>query len=83
MWIPYNHEDKAEFPLPKTGELVWINDEYYAGVTVGFWDGYWHNYAGSDDVGVTHWMPLVVPNGPGFDDDTVPPPDEPNELNTP
>ena len=63
-WIPYNHEDKDANPLPKGYAIVWIYDEYYSGVTLGYWDGYWRHHSGSDDIGVTHWMPLEYPEPP-------------------
>lgn len=62
MWIPYDYVEDS--PLPKPGELVWINDEFYYGVTVGYWDGWWRVYSGSDDVSISHWMPLTPPASP-------------------
>lgn len=63
-WIPYDYEDKKANPLPKSGELVWIHDEFYEGVTIGVWNGWWESAAGSDDISVTHWTPLTKPEPP-------------------
>lgn len=64
MWIPYDHENRDANPLPTRGDLVWIYDEYYQGATIGYWDGWWSDSYGSDDVGVSHWMPLEYPKEP-------------------
>lgn len=64
-WTPYDYEDKKANPLPERTELVWIHDEFYYGVTIGSWNGWsWENAAGSDDISVTHWMPLAAPAPP-------------------
>lgn len=63
-WVPYDPDDKGANPLPIRNELVWIHDRYYHGVTFGRWDGWWIHHTGSDDLGVSHWMPLTKPKGP-------------------
>lgn len=73
-WIPYDPDDKEVNPLPDNGVHVWIHDAYYEGVTIGMRDGnsrngWWLNASGSDDVGVTHWMPLEVPPAPSLEPD--------------
>jgi hypothetical protein len=45
---------------------VWINEEYYHGVTFGYYDGggWWCTYWGSDDCHVSHWAPIEKPDAP-------------------
>jgi len=51
--------------VPSGVGLVWIYDEYYAGVTCGDFDGaVWRMWEGSDDCLVNWWAPMEVPNPP-------------------
>lgn len=64
MWTPYDCDNRDANPLPPRSVLVWIHDEFYHGVTLGNWNGWWETYFGSDDIGVTHWMPISYPDPP-------------------
>lgn len=64
-WHEFDYENKAA-TKPPSDELVWIVEQfYYEGVTLGYFDGFtfrlWH---GSDDCSVTHWAPLEYPEWP-------------------
>lgn len=66
VWIPYDSEAKGANPLPEPGVWVWVHDEFYDGVTLGYWDnGWWVTLDHKDDCGITHWHPLVKPEAPG------------------
>ncbi len=76
-WVPYDSDDKAANPLPEPWVTVWIHDEFYHGVIPGVWaDGWWQLLTGSDDLGVTHWKPMQVPEAP----DVGTPPTEKGEA---
>ena len=63
-WIPCEGVDNPKLPKPYT--MVVIHDQFYCGVTVGCYDnaGWTRFPSGSDDVGVTHWRPLELPDPP-------------------
>lgn len=64
-WRPFSYSRKEETRPPRGDELVWIFDEFYHGVTVGYFDGFtFRHWSGSDDVSVTHWAPLEKPEAP-------------------
>lgn len=64
-WTPFDPDDRFVNPLPAPGELVWVYEEFYEGVTVGEWvGGWWETSEHKDDVSVTHWMPMARPDGP-------------------
>ena len=64
-WIPYDYENKKECSTPEPHTLVWIFEEFYDGVTLGYMIyNSWHNWQGNDDVSVSHWMPLEYPEDP-------------------
>ena len=55
----------AKKKKPKANEEVYIFDTYYHGVTDGLWTGnWWQTTCGSDDIGVSHWMPKDYPAPP-------------------
>jgi hypothetical protein len=63
-WTPFDYEDKnaTKPPTETDGDLFWIIDDFYYGVTAGYFDGFtWRNWQGSDDICVTHWMPMAQP----------------------
>lgn len=61
-WISY---DADAGPHPADGHPVWVFDEFYSGVTIGFFDGhYFRTLATGDDCHVTHWMALEWPSPP-------------------
>lgn len=63
-WQPYDIEHKAETE-PPYDKLVWIYEEDYHGVVLGFHDGFTFNtWWGSDDVNVSHWAALDEPDEP-------------------
>jgi hypothetical protein len=60
-WMPYDHDDKGG-TAPDVETLVWINERFYHGVTLGYFDGFtFRIWSGSDDCLVSHWAPLVRP----------------------
>lgn len=65
QWKPFDYENKKA-TAPPAGELVWIVEEYYfEGVTVGYFDGYtMRTWTGSDDCSVTYWAPIEFPVPP-------------------
>lgn len=66
-WKAFDHEnrDATTPPVELYCEPVWIKDELYHGVTIGYFDGLmWCTFAGSDDVHVTHWAPIEYPTDP-------------------
>lgn len=63
-WHSFNYEDKKS-TAPPIDELVWIMEEYYDGVTIGYFDGFtMRTWSGSDDCYVTHWATLEKPQPP-------------------
>lgn len=66
-WRAFDYEDEDTTAPPKElrGELVWIHEEYYDGVTFGFYEyDKWHTWTGSDDCSVSHWAPIEYPIPP-------------------
>lgn len=64
-WRPYGRERKTETTPDAHYDLVWINEAFYHGVTMGYFDGFtWCTFAGSDDCHVTHWAPIEYPEPP-------------------
>lgn len=51
---------------PEAGDVVWVFDHFYDGVTAGYFDDYaMRTLPGrSDDCHVTHWMPMERPDPP-------------------
>lgn len=65
VWVPHDYDISAHLrDVPERGELVWIYDEFYHGVTLGQWVGWWETHTGSDDLCVAAWMPLSRPDPP-------------------
>lgn len=62
-WRPFDYSRRDE-TRPPDNELVWIHDEHYRGVTIGYYDGWWRDLTGHDDISVTHWMPMDKPPAP-------------------
>lgn len=63
-WKPFDYDNKAA-TAPESDKLVWIHEEWYHGVTLGFFDGFTFNtYWGSDDCHITHWATLIYPAAP-------------------
>lgn len=55
-WISVNEE------LPEPGTWVFCLDN--DGVFIAGWNGmWWDDFTGKDDEGVTHWMPIELPEG--------------------
>jgi hypothetical protein len=64
-WRPFDYDNRRETG-PESDKLVWINEVYYHGVTVGVFDGFtFRTWWGSDDCAVSHWAPIVWPEPPG------------------
>jgi hypothetical protein len=64
-WYPFDYDNPLACARPSHGTLVWINDEFYNGVTIGVWDGRrWETADGSSDISVSHWMPIDMPDSP-------------------
>ena len=64
-WQAFDYDDKTTAPPGSVGPLVWIHEEYYEGVTVGYFDGFtFRTWNGSDDCHVTHWAPIEYPEAP-------------------
>jgi hypothetical protein len=63
-WRPFSYDDKAA-TKPADSALVWVMEEFYEGVTVGYFDGFtFRVWSGSDDCSVTHWAPITYPGAP-------------------
>lgn len=65
-WLPFSYEAKREDQiLPLAGVLVWVYDQYYSGVTVGWRNGSgWFTPDHGSDCSITHWAPMVMPSPP-------------------
>jgi len=66
-WHPFDYDHKAETKPPKGEDagLFWIMEQQEQGVTLGYWDGItWCHWTGSDDVDVSHWAPIEIPEPP-------------------
>lgn len=67
-WRPFDYDNRKKTAPPKElhDELVWIHEEHYHGVTLGYYDhgGWWCTWTGSDDCSVSHWAPLEKPDPP-------------------
>lgn len=66
-WQAVDDDREVETAPPRElhNELVWINEEFYHGLTMGYFDGFtWRTFAGSDDVSVTHWARIDYPPPP-------------------
>lgn len=64
-WIPFDYEDKQANPLPPNGEPVWVYDDFYSGVTIGWYWNWWETHDSKDDCHIDAWMPIVKPAPPG------------------
>lgn len=63
--VTRGEDTRINSQVPVVGNLIWIHDAFYHGVTVGrFVFGGFETADGSDDVGVTHWAPLTAPSAP-------------------
>jgi hypothetical protein len=64
-WKPFDYGNKSQ-TAPPGGEVVFVFDEYYDGVTLGLFDGFTMRTlpGGSDDCHVTHWATIEYPDAP-------------------
>lgn len=63
-WRAYDYTDKAGTAPGTAYETVWIYDAFGLGVTTAHWAGQWETTAGNDDLMVTHWAPMEMPEPP-------------------
>lgn len=65
VWRRFDHDDKAA-TAPLADEPVWVIEEYYyAGPTIGWFDGLSFRVRGyGDDCRVTWWAPITYPEPP-------------------
>ena len=58
QWVKFDYTHKNE-TAPQDDSLVWINETFYDGVTIGYFDGFtFRVWTGSDDCNISHWAKI-------------------------
>ena len=64
VWKSFDYDHKDE-TAPEVDTLVWIVDDNYFGVTLGYFDGFtMRTWNGDDDCSVLYWASIVKPAPP-------------------